>query len=193
MDLYPVSNRQYAGFLNDQKPINEILEKWINLKGEWAKERCSIKVKKNIYEPERGFENHPVIFISFYGAQSYAQWAKKRLPNEQEWEKGARGTDGRIYPWGNRFDKALCNSFEDKHGGTTSVDTYHEGKDPYGCYDMVGNVWEWTSSFYDKDRDTYVLRGGSWHSNQDFCRCAARNNIHPDFRSDNGGFRCAKS
>lgn len=193
MDAFPVTNRQYAAFLNDQVPGERILDEWIYLKDRWTKERCRINQKGKGYEVEKGFDMHPVIFVSWYGAKAYAEWAEKRLPTEQEWEKAARGTDGRNYPWGNGFNKDLCNTSESNIEKTTPVDAYSMGKSPYGCYDMAGNVWEWTASFYDRKKDARVLRGGSWLLGSGFSRCAARDSSRPGNRDTLVGFRCART
>ena len=153
---------------------------------------------------------HPVVNIKWGKANEYCKWAGKRLPTEEEWEKAARGTDGSIYPWGNEFDKLMCNSYESgfggsakvgqfaqetsgstAFGGTTEVDKYKEGKSPYGLYDMAGNVWEWTDTWYNKEKELRVIKGGSWLTPPISTRSAVRLGESPDMESNDNGFRCA--
>lgn len=131
----------------------------------------------------------PVVGVSFYEAEAYAKWPGKRLPTEKEWERVARGSKGRVYPWGDEFDREKCNTSESDIRSTTPVTKYPNGVSPEGCYDMAGNVWEWTASHYDKDR--YVLRGGSWSFNHVNARCAYRYGNFPFYRTFDVGFRCA--
>ena len=189
MDIHPVTKSQYSEFLNDERPDNEILEKWINLDGSCVR----TEQKGNGFFVKKGYENHPATRVSWHGADAYATWAGKRLPTEQEWEKAARGTDGQAYPWGNIFDKERCNSGESGIKETTPIDAYPDGRSPYGCFDMAGNVWEWTESWYDNGKDFKVLRGGSWFDGSDFCLCARRYYVRPDVRDFFVGFRCLRT
>jgi len=187
IDIFPVTNKQFCNFLNDKLPDN--IEKLVSLKNDNRYKKCRIIKEHDKYLVESGYERHPVTCVSWFGANEYAQWAGKRLPTEQEWEKAARGSNGNNYPWGNDFDTNLCNSKENGINETTEVDKYPTGKSPYGCYDMAGNVWNWTNSWYNEKQ--LVQRGGSWGNDSKNCRCADRSrHREPDYRSDGGGFRC---
>ena len=151
-----------------------------------------------------GRENYPVVFVTGNDASAYCQWAEKRLPTEEEWEKAARGTDGRLWPWGNQFDPASLNSAEGGVGATRPVGSYPQGASPFGALDLAGNVWEWTSSLYSSplagnppaDADTFqgqrVLRGGSWRTIAPGTQSSYRKPARTDYRRDSTGFRCAR-
>ena len=149
----------------------------------------------------------PVVGVSWYEAEAFSKWANCRLPSEAEWEKAARGTDGRKYPWGNEKPNKNLANFSNNVGKTTPVGKYSPaGDSSYGCVDMVGNVWEWTSSLYKNypydatdgredlsNAGSRVLRGGSWGSNEYFARASSRNWNDSDFDDVSFGFRCLRS
>jgi formylglycine-generating enzyme required for sulfatase activity len=160
-----------------------------------------------------GKEGHPVTQVSWDDAVAFTKWASQasgrevRLPTEAEWEKAARGTDGRVYPWGSEApDGTRCN-FNGNVGDTTPVGKYSSrGDSPYGAVDMCGNVWEWTSSLYKgypysatdgredaASREPRVLRGGSFVNYARNVRSANRYNINPNYRYDDSGFRVVAS
>lgn len=155
-----------------------------------------------------------MVNVSWHDALAYCRWLSDQtgklitLPSEAEWEKAARGTDARKYPWGDRLDARLCNVWQSGVGDTTPVDLYPSGASPYGCLDMAGNVWEWTRSLYsygypydpsDATRENVdapnnqwrVLRGGSWNTSGEDARCAYRLRCLPDLRLRVVGFRVA--
>lgn len=192
MDETPVTNAEYKKFL-DANPAYPVPLNWNR--------------RTRAFPANR--EDHPVTLVSWNNASAYAAWAGKRLPTEAEWEKAARGTDDRRFPWGRRMDSSCCNSKEAHHGETTPVMLYASvGASPYGLVDMAGNVWEWCSDWYDAnyyaqaptenprgaaDGDWRVLRGGAWDMSLDYARCASRDFIVPDEGYATVGFRCVIS
>ena len=141
---------------------------------------CTATGRKMPAAPDWGWiDTHPMVNVSWTDAKAYSDWAGVVLPTEAQWEKAARGTDGRVYPWGNDWDAAKCsNSVGATHPGKTSpVGAFPAGASPYGCLDMAGNVWQWCADWYGADYYTTspaknptgpstgtgrVLRGGSW-------------------------------
>ena len=192
MDKYEVTVKQYAAFLQESG-------------GDRPAEWKTMNKTAN--------QNRPVMGVDWADAARYCKWAGKRLPTEAEWEKAARGTDGRLYPWGNDPPTPLHANYGKKewnnHETLVPVGTLEAGKSPYGVYDMAGNVWEWVSDWYDNDYYKQspsdspagpstggfkVIRGGSWNTSARNLRAADRYFDPPSFRSQYvPGFRCAKT
>jgi formylglycine-generating enzyme required for sulfatase activity len=204
---YPVTNEEFKEFIDDggyDKKEFWTREGWL-----WREEKA---ISKPVYWHDRKWNgsNFPVVGISWHEAEAYANWLSKRtghqyrLPTEAEWEKAARGTKGFKYPWGEDFDKNLCNSYESGLHRTSPVGISPKGKSSYNCFDMAGNVWEWCSDWYE---DKYyanspnrnpdgpsngafrVFRGGSWRDGAGGCRSAVRDRNDPRDRVGALGFR----
>lgn len=138
--------------------------------------------------------HHPVVCVSWFDAQAYCEWAGLRLPAEKEWEKAARGSDGRPYPWGSEPPAPQRANFAMHHGTTTPIGQFSSaGDSPYGVSDMAGNVWEWTSSWFNSPsgspQRTRIVRGGSWPSEAQNLRTTYRIEVDPTLRFNTLGFR----
>ena len=139
-----------------------------------------------------------MVQVSLEDARAFAAWAGKRLVTECEWEAAARGDDGRLFPWGTAWETESCNHDETTISDTTSVDHYGElGKSPFGVYDLIGNIFEWTKTPYhdpfnkNELHDYYVIKGGSW-ATRGILTAAKRLMKHAQSWSNTIGFRCAR-
>ncbi len=170
-----------------------------------------IRFTSETFNVDKGFDNHPVINVTWFGANAYAKFYHYRLPTELEWEKAARGKDTRAYPWGNEISSRITNYKSSNTvlhnilGGNVARTTpvgYYNGKtydgfetednrSPYGLYDMGGNVWQWVGDDYPKVHYRY-MRGGSFTNYEYNIFVWARNSAGPDYSSINIGFRCAR-
>lgn len=185
--VHPVTNAQYASFVAE----------------------TGHRPPANRFWQESGKMNHPVTNVSWDDATAYCRRADLQLPTELEWEKAARGLDGRAYPWGKNWDRSRCRNSGNKGGERTAgVWRYGQGGTPFGGLQFSGNVWEWCADWYDNDSCTRyrqgnlaspssgqdrVLRGGSWFDNQfNDLSASYRGSFHPGGRGSSGGFRCVR-
>jgi formylglycine-generating enzyme required for sulfatase activity len=194
---YEVTVSQYKKFLQDPQ-------------GKWHEPDAPVgDYMPADYFTNPKYENYPMVNISWEDAEAYCLWAGNRLPKEAEWEKAARGTDQRIYPWGDMWDGRRANSDdevsgfkEDGYRFTAPVGSFPEGASPFGVHDLAGNVWEWVDDWYQaydgnptQDSDfgkTYrVVRGGSWLRYPLGLTTTSRDTSKPSLKFDSIGFRCA--
>jgi formylglycine-generating enzyme required for sulfatase activity len=169
-----------------------------------------IKFDGSTFSAQSGYENHPMTMVSWFGAKAYCEYYDWRLPTELEWEKAARGTDGRPFPWGDEIARENANyyasrdPFEDmsSFGSRTSPVGFYNGNiygdyqtldsaSPYGLYDMAGNVWQWTGDVYEGMHYRF-MRGGSKDTYDMDLRIWVRNNATPTYVSPGVGFRCVR-
>lgn len=201
---------------NDERPAHDVY-----LDAFWIDRYEVTTAEWNTYAQAAGLRirsgaaDHPIISVSWFDATDYCQWAGKRLPSEAEWEKAARQTDARTYPWGEDIDRTRANYGTDKccdvdgsdgYLFTAPVGQYPEGESPYGIHDMAGNVWEWVADWYHSEYYTLqaernpagptdgtlrVVRGGSWSNSPELLRASYRRACSPVSADGNLGFRCA--
>ncbi len=230
-----VTNKQYARFMNDAvkkrtikidgdsikghypgDPFDGYLHEWKIPEGEYllmsfGEAGSHIKLVDGNFVVDKGYDNHPVVMVTWFGAKAYADFYNYRLPTEKEWVKAARGTDKRAYPWGDSISEyytnygSSSNAIQRLLGGniarTTPVGYFNgkkyddfqteDNKSPYGLYDMGGNVWQWIGDDYPKVHYRY-MRGGSFTNYEYNLFVWARNSAGPDFYNINIGFRCAR-
>jgi formylglycine-generating enzyme required for sulfatase activity len=191
MDKYEVSLSQYSKFLRatGSQPTSDF----------WSEKDVT------------AHGDRPAIGVSWYDANGYCRWAGKRLPTETEWEKAARGLDGRIFPWGNEEPRPELanfgkNAIAPLEQGVVSVSSLESGKSPYGVYNLAGNVSEWVADWYAESYPTgdvrnptgpangtgKVLRGGGWDDAVRALRSTKRFFAKPEDYADDRGFRCAQ-
>jgi formylglycine-generating enzyme required for sulfatase activity len=207
MSIFAVTNEQFARFLSEMKPSAALFDLWVYSAAHIIKPDA----QNGTYHVDARFERHPVVHVTWFGAQAYCRWARLRLPTEIEWEKAARGTDARLFPWGNQWNADALQWHRGNRVGnepTATVDAYPQGRSPYGFYQMAGNVAEWCEDWYQPEAytehalgnrrpppsgDERVLRGGTcvqWHKLK--FRCAMRQHSTPAFTNmDFTGIRCA--
>jgi serine/threonine-protein kinase len=190
IDAFEVTNREFAEFLNARGNREESGSRWFEL----GDEEALIERRSGGFTARAGFEDHPVVEITWFGAQRYCQWKGKRLPSFSEWEQAALGADGRRYPWGQDGPGSgaghRANYYqdfpEDGYEKTAPVGSYPQGVSPYGAHDMVGNVWEWV----DGSGDERAILGGSFESGEESLGTPFE--ADPSLPMGETGFRCAQ-
>jgi formylglycine-generating enzyme required for sulfatase activity len=219
---YPVTNAQYAAFVQDGGYTEKWRQCWNEAGWDWKGDRTGPRTYGGVFE----LPNHPVVAVTWYEAVAFCRWLTERsravgeigeeqevaLPSEAQWEKAARGTDGRRFPWGQDTDPNYANSLDTGIGSTSAVGCFPRGASPYGVLDMAGNAWEWTRSLWGKEwkkpefgypydsedgREDLqarvemrrVLRGGAFDNDWRDIRCAHRISNHPQREGEVIGFR----
>jgi iron(II)-dependent oxidoreductase len=205
IDKNLVTVAQYARFIQAKGPLGPMGEMYLDV----GDPDNRIHNRNGVWVAEKDYEKHPAAEMAWHGAVAYCKWAGKRLPSEAEWEKAARGTDGRLYPWGNEKPRPDLAFFGGFRGETVPVGRFPKGASPYGVLDMAGQVWEWTRSIHrpypynPKDgresltaNEPRVARGGNASSGELGLTATSREIIFPGRQATGHayfGFRCASS
>ena len=208
IDQTEVTNNMYAAFLNSEGNESESGIIWLDVEGSYVR----IQKVEDTWQADSYYEDHPVTYVSWFGAKAYCEWADRRLPTEAEWEKAATWDEKKqikfVYPWGDSIDCSQANyGSKDCVGDTTAVGSYKNGQSSYGAYDMAGNVWEWVADWSDSryyhsspvsnpigpsSGEYRVLRGGSLFDLAINVRSTARYGHVPAHTYVDIGFRCAR-
>lgn len=209
-DEQPIHTVTLGAYWIDQTEVtNEMYAKCV------AAEICkrpilTSTIFRSSYYDNSEYANFPVIYVSWNDASTYCKWVGSRSPSEAEWEKAARGTDDRIYPWGDFEPTCKIANFQGCTNDTVAVGSYPAAASPYGALDMARNVWGFVSDWYgetyysqspisnpsgpaDGDGGYVVLRGGAWNASKDFLRSSYRLDDGPDNQYPTFGFRCSRS
>ncbi|WP_371792287.1 formylglycine-generating enzyme family protein [Streptomyces sp. NBC_01471] len=170
IDIYPTTNEDYEKFvrLTRHRPPQH-----------WPSGRCPTDLS-----------HHPVVWVTWLDVNAYARWSGKALPTARQWEKAARGTKGRIYPWGNEPTAAKANISETGMDDTTPVSRYQSGASPYGVFDMCGNTWEWCSTEETPGSGRYELKGSAFTSPFERAAPSLQNAANSSMQDNDTGFRC---
>ena len=207
IDQREVTNAQYVEFLNQNVKDNI---KEIYGCCDLGNPACRIVYDRETKQCRTGagYDQHPVCAVSWYGAWAYARWVRRRLPSEAEWEKAARGTDKRRYPWGDRWQPENTNTREAGIGNTVAVGSLRADRSPYGVWDMAGNAREWVEDAWDESYymtsparnpvnegsvGRYVVRGGAWCLTEWDARTTSRQVLISSAQRRYMGFRCAET
>jgi formylglycine-generating enzyme required for sulfatase activity len=212
---YPVTNAQFRFFVEDGGYTEKWRDCWTDEGWEYRQEGAWT-ASRDWEDPIWSLDNKPVVRASWYEAVAYANWLSRvegrsfSLPTEAQWERAARHTDGRQYPWGDEWQDGIVNSEVAGIGRTTAVGSFPGGAAECGADDLSGNVWEWCQSRYDDGKTRYplpyrpddgreelaggrrvrrILRGGAFYVNLQYVRAALRNDGYPNYRGANFGFR----
>jgi formylglycine-generating enzyme required for sulfatase activity len=199
IDRVPVTNADYAPFVATGHRAPFVTEAEWHSYGLLHPYTTVVRFLWHHGQPPSGRAQHPVVLISHADAMAYCTWRGQRagrplrLPSEAEWEKAARGTDGRYFPWGHIFDASRLNSADSGPYDTVPVGQYPQGQSPYGVLDMAGQVFEWTATPVQLDPPRFIVKGGSWDDLPGVTRAAARHARPAELKHILIGFRCVMS
>ena len=210
IDLLPVTVGRFSAFVEargyrDRGVWSDAGWEWLEHGAALPLPRATCRIERPRFWGEEAWSAylhpcHPVVGVSAFEAEAFARWSDRRLPSEAEWERAARGEDGRSYPWGEAWDPALAHH-RGGHRGTLPAGCFPGGRSPHGLWDCAGNVWEWTAAESPESAQAREIgaagllrtaRGGGWNGHPAQLRCAARNGWPVEARFSHLGFRTAR-